>query len=233
MRADRNGERHNAAKVLDQLARHPQFRWSTTPEEICGRRRHHRDIRCERAHFVRHIAEAEREHVRIDQQRGVPSLAQLLLGNAKFERQVRRAASEIDAAVVAPERIDQRDPHQRPPTACSVCEPKRDSSQFESELSPSGNATCGSHPVAARKARVSDTYQGWSPGRRGAWLVTGRSPRSCAIISSSSLRLIVFSGPPPRLKTRPFTSSMLSSTESHAATASSTCSASRICKPSP
>src|SRR3954469_10603469 len=145
--------------MLEQDAWHPELRWCATPEEVCRRSRDHGHVGAKRAHLVRHILVAEREHVRVDEQGGMASLAQKMLCDAQLERQVRRAASEIDAAVVIPVRVNERDLHQAAPTTRRGWL-LRVSSHSHSVRRPSVRAICGFQPVALRKARVSDTYQG-------------------------------------------------------------------------
>src|SRR3954467_7739297 len=101
-------------------------------------------------------------------------LPEEMLGDSEFERQVRRAASEVDAAVEVPVRIDQGDARHAKASRLEGS-PKRPASHPWSEFNPSRSEIFGCQPSATNNARVSVTYQGWSPGRQSA--------RECGISS--------------------------------------------------
>src|SRR5690349_3132406 len=95
---------------MSELLRHAQLGGRAAPEQIGGRRRHHDEVGAESAQLGLDVRKPEIEHVSVQQQRRMACLRKMMLGYAELERQMRRAASEIDAAVELPVRIDQGDP---------------------------------------------------------------------------------------------------------------------------
>src|SRR4051794_15391377 len=126
--------------------------------------------------------------MRVKQQRRMSGLVQIVLRNAELERQMRRAAAEIDAAVELPIRIDQGDARHAKASRLGLLA-KRLASHSCSDNSPSCSATFGFQPSAAYSARVSVTYQGWSPGRQFANEYATSFPVSLLSRSISSRRL--------------------------------------------
>src|SRR5437762_572109 len=85
----------------------------------------------------------------------------------ELDRQARQTASELDAVLTIPVRMDQAEAgHARPSRLEGL--PKRPASQACSETRPSRSGVLGFQPSAVDSARVSVTYQGWSPGRQSA-----------------------------------------------------------------
>src|SRR3954471_21288955 len=143
----------------------------------------------------------------------------------ELERQARRTTSEMDA-LTNPVRTDQADAGHAKASRLEGL-PKRPASQSCSETRPSRSAVFGFQPSAVDRARVSVTYQGWSPGRQSAKEYATSVPVKSRMRAISSRRLTEFDGPPPRLNTRPRTRAIWSSVAIQASAASETCSASR------
>src|SRR4051794_9277926 len=148
-------------------------------------------------------------------------LLEEMLRDSEFKRQMRRTASEIDAAVEVPVRIEQGDASHAK-TSRLEGSPKRPASHPWSEFNPSRSEIFGCQPSAANKARVSVTYQGWSPGRQSAKECGISCPVNSFRSAISSRRLTELDGPPPKLNVRPRTNAMWSSAASQASTASAT-----------
>src|SRR5687768_15428618 len=126
----------------------------------------------------------------------VAGLLQEQLGGAVFERQMRLATAEIDASVEAPGRIDERDLHasSRPALARTGAAAKAVESHADKRESPSRTPTSARQPQASLRAVVSETYQGWSPGRQSSNFTCGGLPVISPIRPISSRRLNVFFG---------------------------------------
>ena len=110
MRPDGDQHRSGIPKSKRQLLRNPQLRRRASPEQVGWRCRHHHHIGPEGFELRDNIGDREAEHVGVEQQCLVPGTVQQLLRNSELERKMRRPAPEIDAAVILPIRIDQRDP---------------------------------------------------------------------------------------------------------------------------
>ena len=89
-----------------QLLRDPQFRWRASPEQIGGSGRDHDNVGLERSQLRSNVGVGKTEHVRVEQQRLVPRPIEQLLRDTEFERKMRGAATEIDAALVFPIRVE-------------------------------------------------------------------------------------------------------------------------------
>ena len=163
MRADRDGRLGDAGERRESQLRHPQFRRRAAPEQVARRGRDDEHVGTKAGHLRRQFRQFQPLGVRVEDARLVPGLAEQRLGVAVFERQMRLAATEIDAAFERPGRIDERDPHC---AACNAAASRRlTSSQSYRSRMPSATPTWGRHPVARQNLALSDTYHRWSPTR--------------------------------------------------------------------
>ena len=171
VRADRDRQAADAGQGPQGLRRHPQLRLGAAPEQVGGRGGDHRHLRREVRHRPAQVVQ------RTDPRRWAsssstswPARHQHRPGVAELQRQVRLAAAEVDAALEAPARVDQGDPH-RPAlpaantgTALSASRPgatpvgpNRLSSHCTSRPTPASTPTLGRQPVAALNLPVSET----------------------------------------------------------------------------
>src|SRR5689334_10548808 len=97
--------------------------------------------------------------LRVHQQHIVARRGQQRAGIPEFERQMRLAAAEVDAAVERPRRIDESELHEatRSPTTSLPAAVPTSSSHAASLPTPSLTVVRGRHPVAAVNFDVSDT----------------------------------------------------------------------------
>ena len=93
----------------DQLGR------GAAPEEVGGRGRHHGHVRLEVGGGLGQLAVGAAVELAVEHQDLMAGGAHQGGRIAELQRQVRRAAAEIDRALVPPGRIDQGDPHQAAP----------------------------------------------------------------------------------------------------------------------
>src|SRR5258706_2105986 len=159
VRTDGDQETRMAVQGARQFLRYGEFRRRAAPEQIRRRRRDHGHVGTKVFQLGDYVARAEIVQMRIDEQRPVLTVLKELVGDPEFERQVRRPASEIYAAVVAPIGIDERYFHATFRRVGGAA-PNRSCSQFSSVRRPSCSRTPGRQPIAAERAPVSDTYQG-------------------------------------------------------------------------
>ena len=104
------------ASAAQRQLRHPQFRRRAAPEQVARRRRHDEHVGSEAGRPERPgPAGRAPRRARRKSRASCPAAAEQRLGIAVFERQMRLAAAEIDAALERPGRVDQRDPH------CAAC----------------------------------------------------------------------------------------------------------------
>ncbi len=142
-----------------QFLRHGELRRRAAPEQIRRRRGDHGHVGTEVSQLGDDVTRAEIVQMRIDEQRPVLMALKALLRDPELERQVRRPASKIYAAVVAPIGIDERYFHATSRRGSGAA-PKRSCSHFSNVRRPSCSRTRGRQPIAAESALVSDTYQG-------------------------------------------------------------------------
>src|SRR4051812_9311746 len=160
MGADRNQDWCEVSNRKCELLRHAKLGGRATPEQIgwsCG---HGDQIWTERPELCLDVRERQIEHVGVEQQRLVPGRLQVMLGNTKLERQVRRSAAEIDATAELPVGVDEGDAGHAMASRLPSDDPKRLCSQVWSERRPSATSTLGAQPSASDRALVSVTYQG-------------------------------------------------------------------------
>src|SRR5690348_1087308 len=96
----------------------------------------------------------------IDEQGRVAGLAQIVLRDPKLERQMGRAAAEIDAAIEIPVWIDERDARHANTSRVWAGRSSLVCSHSCKRASPSVRPTLGFHPVVEDRVLVSVTYQG-------------------------------------------------------------------------
>ena len=162
VRADRDAHAAAMPERVEEGARHAQLGRSATPEQVCGGGRDDRHVGGERRHLVGGLPGGVAEEVRVDEQRLVASAFEQRLGVRELERQVRLAAAEIDAAIIVPGRVDERDPHR---TASCVGAPPRlptaarldPSSQANRRARPACHESGGGRSSAASMRRRSAT----------------------------------------------------------------------------
>lgn len=148
MRPDGNEHRCEIAHSQCQRLRHAQFGRRAAPEQIGRRRREHDHVGPKGAEFGFEIGKGEVEHMRVKQQCRMSGLLQIVPADPELERQMRRTAAEIDAAVEAPVGIDQRDTsHAR--ASRLEASIKRLASHWCSETKPSCSDVFGCQPSAA------------------------------------------------------------------------------------
>ena len=107
MRPDGDQRAAHGAEVGRRELRDAQLGRRAAPEEIARRGSDHREIRPEISHASPHLSARQVVELRVDDQGFVPVALEQRLRVAVFERQVRLAAAEIDAALEAPVRIDE------------------------------------------------------------------------------------------------------------------------------
>ena len=113
--------------------RHAQLRRRASPEQVARRGRDDGEVGRERAHPLAHIVERQAVELRVDDIDFVAGGFEQRLRVAVLQRQVRLAAAEVDAAVEAPGRINERIPHgslRSRPSAAAAARPRDSSSHW-------------------------------------------------------------------------------------------------------
>ncbi len=155
VRPDRDGRSAAPVERGEHRARHAQLGRRATPEQVARRRRDHRHVGPERRDLARDIRHLLPEQMAVKHENGVAVPLQQRTRVAEFQRQMRRAAAEIDAVRKTPGRVDQCDPHCAASTRSSV--PRSAPNQSASSASPLRQSRAGRNPSAARARRVSAT----------------------------------------------------------------------------
>src|SRR6478609_4256917 len=99
MRADRDDRIGDAGERRESQLRRPQFRRRATPEQVAWRGRDDEHVGSEASYPISQFRQVQPLGVSVENSRLVPRLAEQRPGIAVFERQMRLAATEIDAAL--------------------------------------------------------------------------------------------------------------------------------------
>ena len=159
MRPDDDADGGDVFECEQRLLGNPELRRSAPPEQITGCGGDDDPVWCECRHPLGHVPRGQVVKVRVDEQDVVPRPLEQGPGVTVFERQVRLAAAEVDAAVERPSRVDERELHgaTRPPTtsrapAVSCC-----INHASSRPTPFLTDVFGRQPVTCSNFAVSET----------------------------------------------------------------------------
>src|SRR5689334_19852828 len=108
MRADPNQDSAGVVQLRDDLPGHTKFGRRAAPEQVTRSRGDNGEIRMEVEDLVRYPGGIEAIQLTVDNQDFMSRSLQQRLGITVFERQMRIAATEIDAARKRPRRVHQR-----------------------------------------------------------------------------------------------------------------------------
>ena len=111
VRSDCGGAPASCAQGDEELAGYAQFRRRAAPEQIGRSRGHHGHVRLESRDSIRKRVGVHDEQRSVEYFDRVSGALQQHPTGAKLQRQMRLAATEVYAAIVAPARIDERDFH--------------------------------------------------------------------------------------------------------------------------
>ena len=196
----------------DQLQRHPQLGRRAAPEQV-GRRRgdHDRGRAGTPRSSARMSPRSSPNRCPSTSWTAWPSRFEQRPAPAQLQRQMRLAAAEIDAAVEAPVRVDQRHPHAGTSRRQRRALRRRcRHSQCASRARPSSKPMRARQPVAAvRRGRVGDVPELVARPRLGEPDLGRGAGQPLDLVAAARSRLSVLAGPPPRLKARPRSRSML------------------------
>ena len=161
LRGDRrmgpDGDRHSpsSTQARDDLARDTEFRLGAAPEQIGRRRGHDGHSGREPRHLFDQRRVVQSHQGAVDEEALMPLRLEQAAAIAELERQVRLAATEVDAVIERPRGIEKRDLHTASRTA--VATTRSPASQSASRATPSRQPIGSGSESVRRRARASAT----------------------------------------------------------------------------